>query len=90
MIRRKNDDGILGHSSYFQFIQTLLKQAVYIGQPIVILGPVFSNFRRIRVIGRNRSRGRIVMWIEILITNLTFMAIPLIEDCEKRLFVGSV
>ncbi len=75
MVSVVENDCVVSQASVCNFFQILTDQCVHHGQTVVVLSPVFADFRCVRVIGSDASLGRIVNHVFgiDLVSDLTFV-----------------
>ena len=92
MIAVIENDRVFGNTCIFQLAHVLTYKRIHHRQPIIILGPIFTRFWRVRMIGRDRRFRRIMNFVFLrdVVPNLAFMANRVIKYCEKRLTIAAV
>lgn len=90
VIAVEKDNGVFGEPGFLEVVELLADPGVELGEAVVVLGPVFTNFRGVWVVWGNGSEGGIVMGVFVFVANLGFVRAGLIEDGKKRLSLAAV
>ena len=85
------NDGVVGDSGSFQFLELSPDLSIHLGQLVMVLGPVFAHFGVVRMVGGHAHLGRIMNLDVGASADLAFVAHGVVEYGEERLLlVGTI
>ena len=92
MVAVVENNRVVGQAGLLQLTEVVADPLVHHRDAIVVLRPILSHLRRVRVIGREAHLGRVVNAVGRVdfVADLALMADRVVEDREERLAVGPV